>query len=235
VVSDEAQLEESLAALSQFFVGDKTMLQTLERVAAMTSTALPEADFVGITMMVHGQLGTGVVTDPEAREIDRAQYETGNGPCVESYRTGEVLRIDSTDDDERWPEFSAACVAHGVHSTLSLPLSVDTATHGAMNLYSRGHAAFGAEQLSTASLFAAQAAVVLANAGSYWAARARSEQLEDALTNRAEIEQAKGIIMSTMRCTADEAFDVLVKQSQRENRKLREVAREIVQNTVRKG
>jgi GAF domain-containing protein len=234
VVSDDSQLEESLAALSQFFVGDKTMLQTLDRVTSMTSRALPEAEFVGITMMSDGKLATTVFTDPEAREIDQAQYESGNGPCVESFRTGEVLRIESTEQDERWPEFSAACLAHGIHSTLSLPLSVDTTTHGAMNLYSRGHAAFGAEQLATASLFAAQAAVVLANASSYWAARARSEQLEEALTNRAEIEQAKGIIMSTMRCTADEAFDVLVEQSQRENRKLREVARQIVQNTVRK-
>lgn len=234
-MSDDSQLEESLAALSQFFVGDKTMLQTLNRVAEMTTRAIPEAELVGITMMADGKLATTAFTDPEAPQIDQAQYESGNGPCVEAFRTGKVLRIDSTDDDERWPEFSAACVAHGIHSTLSVPLAVDATTHGAMNLYSRSHASFGAAQLSTASLFAAQAAVVIANASSYWAARARSEQLEQALASRAEIEQAKGIIMSTMRCTADEAFQVLVKQSQRENRKLREVAREIVDQTVRKG
>jgi AmiR/NasT family two-component response regulator len=40
--------------------------------------------------------------------------------------------------------------------------------------------------------------------------------------------------MSTMRCDAEGAFDVLVKQSQRENRKLREVAREIVDHTSRR-
>lgn len=53
----------------------------------------------------------------------------------------------------------------------------------------------------------------------------------DGLHSKAEaasiIEQAKGVIMSTMRCGADAAFAVLVAQSQRENRKLREIAAEI--------
>jgi AmiR/NasT family two-component response regulator len=69
---------------------------------------------------------------------------------------------------------------------------------------------------------------VLANATAYWSARAKAEQLEAALASRAVIEQAKGIIISTMRCTADEAFGILTKQSQQQNRKLREIATEIV-------
>ena len=234
-MSEEFQLEESLAALSRFFVGDKTMMQTLERVTQMTAQSLADAEFVGITMMTtDGKVGTAVFTDPEAPEIDQAQYESGRGPCLDAFRTGDTLRIESTTDDERWPEFSATCAAHGILSTLSLPLSVDGTTYGALNLYSRRSAAFDDEQTSTAALFAAHAAVVLANATLYWAARVRSEQLEAALTTRAEIEQAKGIIMSTMRCSADEAFEVMVKQSQRENRKLREVAAEIVRRTARR-
>jgi GAF domain-containing protein len=235
VVSEESQLEESLAALSQFFVGDKTMVQTLERVADMTQQAVPQAALVGLTMLTNGKLATAVFTDPEAPQIDQAQYQSGRGPCVESFRTGETLPIESTDEDERWPEFSAACVAHGIHSTLSLPLSIEGTTYGAMNLYSTQVRGFAPEDVATARLFAAQAAVVLANAVSYWAARVRSEQLEHALSSRAEIEQAKGIIMSTMRCNADEAFQVMVEQSQRENRKLRDVAAEVVTRTIRKA
>jgi hypothetical protein len=53
---------------------------------------------------------------------------------------------------------------------------------------------------------AAQAAVVLANSQAYWAAHHLSNQLEIALTSRAAIEQAKGILMATRGCTADEAF-----------------------------
>jgi GAF domain-containing protein len=228
---------EAMEVLSRFLVADTSLEDTLTRVAELTVGAIPAAAFVGIALLDDAErVTTAIFTDEQAPQIDQAQYDERRGPCLDAWREQRIVRIDdvAVEGPAAYPAFSQACLDHGIHSTLSLPLSVDTTTHGAMNLYSRGHAAFGAEQLATASLFAAQAAVVLANASSYWAARARSEQLEEALTNRAEIEQAKGIIMSTMRCTADEAFDVLVKQSQRENRKLREVAREIVQNTVRK-
>jgi GAF domain-containing protein len=227
-VSDDRAFESTLAALSQFFVGDRTVAETLHRVSEITSSAIPAAEFVGITMMSNGKLQTTVFTDPQAPEIDGAQYETGHGPCIDSFRTGEALRIDDTQTEPRWRAFCDACVAHGILSTLSLPLTVEDETYGALNMYSRGERGFGSEELRTGMLFAAQAAIVLANARSYWDARSRAEQLEFALTHRAVIEQAKGIIMSTMRCSADDAFDVLVQQSQRENRKLRDIAAEIV-------
>jgi AmiR/NasT family two-component response regulator len=45
------------------------------------------------------------------------------------------------------------------------------------------------------------------------------------------IEQAKGILMAQQSCSADEAFNVLVKLSQQSNRKLREVAQALVDST----
>jgi AmiR/NasT family two-component response regulator len=45
--------------------------------------------------------------------------------------------------------------------------------------------------------------------------------------NAAVIEQAKGVIMSTTRCSADAAFAVLVAASQRENVKLATIAARI--------
>jgi AmiR/NasT family two-component response regulator len=47
------------------------------------------------------------------------------------------------------------------------------------------------------------------------------------LEHRAVIEQAKGVIMHTMNCGPDAAFAVLVAQSQRENRKLHDIATEM--------
>ena len=82
-------------------------------------------------------------------------------------------------------------------------------------------------------MFAAQATVVLVNAQAYWGARLRSEQLEQALVGREVIDLAKGIIMNAIGCDPDEAFDTLVKQSQQENRKLRDVATDIVARAQR--
>ena len=111
---------------------------------------------------------------------------------------------------------------------------MESVTNGAMNLYSTRERAFGPGEVELGRLFAAQAAIVLANAQAYWSARAKSEQLEQALESRAEIEQAKGVIMASTRCTPDQAFDLLVRQSQQQNRKLREIAAEVVYNASRR-
>jgi AmiR/NasT family two-component response regulator len=53
-------------------------------------------------------------------------------------------------------------------------------------------------------------------------------QLEQALTSRTEIDQALGILMGQQRCTADEAFALLRQHSQNNNRKLRDVAADLI-------
>jgi len=60
------------------------------------------------------------------------------------------------------------------------------------------------------------------------ALRLEVAQLRYALTSRATIEQAKGIVMSERHCTPDEAFDILVRLSQNSNVPLRDVARALV-------
>ena len=83
-------------------------------------------------------------------------------------------------------------------------------------------------------MFAEQAAFVAANAKAYWDARMLGEGLALALTSRAVIEQAKGIIIATTGASADEAFEQLRQQSQHENVKLRELAESIVRQAQRR-
>jgi GAF domain-containing protein len=222
-----------VAALSRFFVGDGTLQETLDRVADLTVEAIGPAAFAGITMPVEGRERTAVFTDPEAPEIDQAQYDTGEGPCLDSYRHGTVVRIDSTLEDGQWPAFRAACAGHGILSTLSLPLVAAGTTLGAMNLYAREERAFSHDDRDAAERFAAQAAVVLGNARAYWDARELGERLGEAMRSRAAIEQAKGVLMASQRCSEDEAFDLLVRASQRENVKLRDIAQRIVAGVQR--
>jgi AmiR/NasT family two-component response regulator len=55
------------------------------------------------------------------------------------------------------------------------------------------------------------------------------EGLNAAIEHRGVIEQAKGVIMSTLGCSADAAFAVLVQQSQFQNRKLWDIASELAE------
>ena len=188
-------------------------------------------------MGVEGRATTTAATDPAVRAIDAAQYETGIGPCLDAYRHRAVYRISDTEKDETWRPFSEAAAARGIRSTLSLPLVANGEGVGALNFYSRCPGAFGQggdDEERIASAFAAQAAVVLANAEAYWDARVLTEQLGFALETRATIEQAKGILMASGR-TADDAFQLLVRASQRENRNLNAVAADIVAEAERRG
>ena len=227
-MAPQEPLAQSLSALSRFFVGDGTLHETLTRVAHHAEEALPVTDITGITMLVDGRATTAVFTDEVAPEIDTAQYETGIGPCLDSFRHRRIFRIDDTTKDDRWPPFSEAAAAFGIRSTLSVPLVANHEGLGALNLYSRKPNGFSEEDEVIASQFGAQAAIVLANAQAYWDAHLLSQNLAAAMQSRAVIEQAKGILMGAQRCRADEAFQILVRASQRENRKLREIAEDIV-------
>ena len=57
--------------------------------------------------------------------------------------------------------------------------------------------------------------------------------LRTAMANRAVIEQAKGLIIAARGCTPDEAFELLSRMSQNENRKLRDLAALLVESAQR--
>lgn len=226
--------QDVLDALATYFVGDSTMAEVLTKICESAIEAIPPAVFAGISMTVDAKVGTYVFTHPEVVGMDQTQYDTGEGPCVESFRTGEMVRIDSTLAPGPFPEFRATAARHGMHSVISFPLVAGPHVVGALNMYAADEHAFSEEAASAGQAFATQAAYLLLNHQAYWDARSLSENLSQAMSSRAEIEPAKGIIMATTGVTADEAFDEMRKQSQHENVELREIASEIVRRAQRR-
>jgi GAF domain-containing protein len=231
VPANSESLGKGLEAMSRFFVGDASLRDTLHQVSELACEAVG-ADMVGITMLVDGRARTAVFTDETAPEIDAAQYETGVGPCLDAFRYQQVFRIDDMDKDEQWPPFSEAAAARGINSSMSLPLVARHEGIGALNVYSRTSAAFSDEDVAVGLQFATHAAIVLANAQAYWDAHQLGQDMAEAMKSRATIEQAKGILMAAQRCGPDDAFNILVRASQRENRKLRDMAADIVTRTA---
>jgi GAF domain-containing protein len=228
VVEHPEALGEGFSALSQFFVNDSTLGETLLWIAELAREEA-SADIAALTMLVDGKPGTVVYTDPEALTIDESQYSTGQGPCVDAFLHDRVNRIDSTIDDDRWPDFARTAASSGVLSTLSVPLGARGETLAALNLYSRTKAAFGDRTVERIGEFTGQASIVLANAQVYWDARQLNENLRQSMESRAVIDFAIGIILAQGGRTPEEAFQTLVRASQRENRKLREIAAELVE------
>lgn len=224
----------ALTSLSRFFVGDATVEATLDALARTAVEALPGADLAGMSLWRDGQLGTWAYTDPESPAVDQVQYETGHGPCLDAMRYADVLLVDDTEEEEpRWPRFEEECARHGIRSTVSLPLLVHDESIGGLNLYARTPKAFPVDEVHRARVFAASAAAVAYNSLRYHEAVALGEGLTEAMVSRATIEQAKGILMAQSGIGPEDAFDLLVRASQRENRPLRAIAAELVGRTRR--
>jgi GAF domain-containing protein len=230
----ESPLARSLRELGNLSVLDHTLPEMLQRIVVIANNAIQSSDMAGVTLDVGGLASTAAYTDESVAEIDEAQYRPGgSGPCVDAARLGQVFVILSTTNDRRWPKFSQCCAANDVHSTLSAPVIARSAKRAALNLYAGCDGAFNDDDIELAEALAKQAAVAIENAEAYYSVKQLSEQLQVALDTRIVIEQAKGLLMAAGR-SPDEAFDVLKRASQRENRKLRDIATDLIVEAERR-
>lgn len=214
-----------LLTLAQLMVDEESLEDTLGRVAYLACKSPIGADTAGVTLQREQGPATPAYYGEVARLLDEAQYGSHDGPCLTAFRTGEAVRIDAIESEStRWPEFATQAAAHGIQSSLSLPLAVRGTTVGALNLYSESLAPFTDDHLELARAFAQQAAVALANAEVFWRTHELTQNLEAALEHRDRIGQAKGILMANYKISGDDAFARLRNTSQRLNFKLRDVA-----------
>jgi GAF domain-containing protein len=171
-------------------------------------------------------------SDGLAARLDEVQYGQDEGPCLHTLRTGEVTVVDDLAHEDRWRSYVAHALGHGARSSLSLPLTVNGGTRGALNIYARVPGAFGTTERQRAEIFARQASAALTVVTRQAEQTQLTEQLRAALATRAVIDQALGILMAQQHCRHDEAFAILRGTSQHQNRKLRDVAAEIVESVT---
>jgi GAF domain-containing protein len=222
------QITKSLEELHNLLLEEEDLDSTLRVVAEIADKAVSGCDCAGITLVEDDVVQSTACTDELCARIDRDQYVTGEGPCVDAIRNNQIMRLGRAAADSRWPRFGPLAERHGIESVLGVPLEVKGQVLGALNLYGRRPDAFEDPDVYVCTLLATHAAVVLANAKSFQTSARQVEQLTQALESRGIIERAKGILMEREQCSADEAFQMLVRASQTLNRKLRTVAEEVV-------
>ncbi len=216
------------AALSRV-TEDANLAASLRRLATAGCAMLEHCRGASVTIVTAGHAVTMASTDDVAEALDAAQYDAGDGPCMTAAREERLVRIDAISADMRWPTFRRAAMARGVTSSLSVPMVMEDAEmFGGLNIYGDSAAGFSADEEVVAEGFASEAAIVVTNVVAYWTALERNVNLTAAMEHRGVIEQAKGIVMAANRCSPDEAFSVLRQRSQAENRKLRDIAIDLV-------
>jgi len=123
------------------------------------------ADGVSVSLRRHGRLATVAASDQTISDMDAIQYATGEGPCVDASVEGRWFHAESLDTEFRWPAFMPGALALGINSILSSPLLARDKPVGALNIYSHTESAFAPKDQELASVFAAQASVILTDAG----------------------------------------------------------------------
>jgi PAS domain S-box-containing protein len=229
----EVELLNRLQDLSATLLSERPLEDALNRLVALAVESFPGSQ-VSVTLRTDGRLETPTASDPVAVELDKAQHELDEGPCVDAVRSGVPQRIaeSSVDGDRQWPRFTALTAARGIESVLAQPLMAGGEAIGALNFYCPEPGAFAAEHDRKLVLLAEQGAFAIANTRLYASAALLAEQLNQALQSRPIIEQAKGILMAREGCDEDRAFDMLRRASQRTNRKLREIAHQVVEGAA---
>jgi GAF domain-containing protein len=178
-----------------------------------------------------GDLAFVAASDDAVVEIERYQERVNDGACYHAFRTGALVAAEDLTSDERWPGYRDRVLAAGARAVLGLPMHAFGHTIGVMNVYRPSAGTWDADEVqSLRALTAIAAAFVVHHAGEQEASSVRTN-LEAAIDSRDLIGQAKGLIMAREGVGSDEAFDRLRERSQRTNRKLRDVAAELVAAT----
>jgi len=220
-------LPHTFLQLGGIVLGEDSADELLDRVVKLAAATVPSAHSVSISVPQDGRVYTSNSSGPDALELDHAQYSDGQGPCLDALG-GTQVEAALPEGGARWPKLALKASELGVQRALSTPLTVRDRTLGALNIYSQAESKFNDAEKGFATLFAEQAAVLLANAFTLMSSVEMTEQLRAALASREIIGEAKGILMQQQTCTRDQAFDILRRASQRENRKLREIAEALV-------
>jgi hypothetical protein len=216
---------DSLARLSDD-VRHEDPEQALRVLIGRGGQELVEARWASITVLRGGTFRTIASTAPTADGVDRLQYEFGAGPCVDAvledtmYLTGDVTA------EKRWGALGQRLhAAYGVRSMLAFRLHLldETATIAGLNFSSDQRDAFSAVDVQRGKVLATHCALLVSAS----LAQDKASNLFRALQSNREIGVAVGVLMARHHLTREQAFDILRLASQRTNRKVSDIAREV--------
>jgi GAF domain-containing protein len=224
------------ARMSGLLLSEETVTTAVGLVTASATEAIPGVVGAGVTLVdERGRRTTSGASDPVVEKADGLQYELDEGPCLVAWAQRALVRLDDIDSDGRWPRWSRAVAPLGLRAAMSAPLVAGDRSLGALKVYARRPDTFDRHAEHLLVMFAAQAAILLANVQSVETARRLGDGLKDALRSRDLIATAKGILMAREGVAEEQALAMLLACARREHRTLHDAAHALVRTTVRRG
>ena len=197
------------------------------------SVEILRAEAAGVMLAdARGGLRLIASSDERLRLLELFELQGTQGPCLDAYSTGGAVQASAADSRARWPLFAPQASHAGFQMMCAVPLRVRSDVIGALNLFRSSDEPFTATEMEIAQAMAEMAAIGLIQDRAVRERNLLTAQLQAALNSRVIIEQAKGMIAEYLTMTADDAFTPLRNYARYHNRKLSEVASDVVDRRI---
>jgi GAF domain-containing protein len=231
-VAREAVLARAFVRLADTLASDFDIVDFLHGLAE-DSVEILRAEAAGVMLAdARGGLRLIASSDERMRLLELFELQGAEGPCLDAYSTGRAIQASAAHSRARWPVFAPRASEAGFQLMCAVPLRVRTDVIGALNLFRGSDEPFTGAEMEIAQAMAEMAAIGLIQERAARERNLLTSQLQAALNSRVIIEQAKGMISEYLTMTVDDAFKVLREYAHYHNRRLSEVASDVVDRRI---
>ena len=224
----EAMLARTFVRLADTLASDFDVVDFLHGLST-DSVEILGAEAAGVMLAdPGGGLRLIASSDERMRLLELFEIQGAQGPCLDAFSSGQTVQASAADGRAHWPDFAPQASGAGFQMMCAVPLRVRTNVIGALNLFRGSDEPFTGSEIEIVQAMAEIAAIGLIQERALRERNLLAEQLQAALNSRVIIEQAKGMLAEYLTVTVDDAFGLLRSYARNHNRKLSEVASDVV-------
>ncbi len=162
----------------------------------------------GITVMGGTHSGPLCVSSQRVATLEDLQFTMGIGPCQDAFSFGRPVHVPRLDGvaGQRWPSFVDEARGAGIGAVFAYPLSTSGAMIGVLTLYQDGEGSLSSTQHDDSVAVARVLTETVLSLQDAAPTGVLAEGLENAVTYRAEVYQASGMVSIQLRIPVAEAI-----------------------------
>ena len=231
----ETLLANTLVELADSLVDDFDVVDLL---TLLTERCVEALDVTTAGLMLaspEGELRLVASSSQSMHILESFELQTEEGPCLDCFRSGAPIVNLNLGAANPWPRFSSLAIDAGFHSVHAFPMHLRAQSIGALNLFRTDQGKMDSADTLVAQAFADVATIAILQHRASLEAKILNEQLQNALTSRIIIEQAKGMLAERLGLDVEQAFAALRRFTRDHNLRLADTARALLAGTLEPG
>jgi ANTAR domain len=208
-------------------VANTSPARSLNQLVSLAARQVPACTGATAVLWRSAEPPVYAASHPDLPGLADVELDCGRGPAIDALASGGPVSCPDTLEETRWPEYASAALRCGVRCcvTLAYLSGTDAVT---LSLLSARPRSLESGQLALAELLTAFGGAVMDNAAEYGDARRAALHWQAAAESRTLVDQAKGMLMQALGCTAEDALARMRQISQEQNLRVTDVAQRII-------